>query len=200
MDHSQHNFSAPAAPSQEGEARFHVQGMHCASCATGLQAALGDVEGVQEASVDFLSGQAHVRGLTDPTTLLKAITDRGYSGELIDEEEDLQEVRARIELAQQRAEEQWKRRAIIGLSIWAPLEVLHWTLHSSGYAWLPWVLFAGSSIVMALVCWGFIASALAALKRGGTNMDTLISIGATTAYTWSLLVFVMQEIVGTTST
>ena len=195
MDHSQHNFSVPTDTPDPSETRFQVQGMHCASCATGLQAALGQVDGVEDASVDFLSGQANVKGTTQPSMLLKAITNQGYSGELIDEEDDLQEIRARVELAQQRSEKQWKRRAIIGLSIWAPLEILHWSLHGSAYTWLPWVLFAGSSIVMALVGWGFIVSAFSALKRGGTNMDTLISIGATTAYVWSLLVLVMQEIV-----
>ena len=198
MDHTHHMFSGPDLGSADTDSRFQVNGMHCASCATGLQAALSDVAGVEDASVDFLSGQAVVVGSAESGPLLDAITAQGYRGELITEDDDLQEVRAKVELSQQRSERLWKQRAIIGLSVWVPLETLHWSLVGSQFAWLPWVMFAGSTLVMALVGWGFLVSAFSALRRGGTNMDTLISIGASTAYIWSLLVLVMQHVVGTT--
>ena len=198
MDHTHHMFSGPDLGSADTDSRFQVNGMHCASCATGLQAALSDVAGVEDASVDFLSGQAVVVGSAESGPLLDAITAQGYRGELITEDDDLQEVRAKVELSQQRSERLWKQRAIIGLSVWVPLETLHWSLVGSQFAWLPWVMFAGSTLVMALVGWGFLVSAFSALRRGGTNMDTLISIGASTAYVWSLLVLVMQHVVGTT--
>ena len=59
-------------------------------------------------------------------------------------------------------------------------------------AWLPWVMLAGSSVVLATAGAGFYRSAWAAARRKTTNMDTLIAMGATTAYVYSLVVFVMR--------
>lgn len=196
MDHSSHTEAPPTAASPpDADARYHVEGMHCTSCATGLQAALSELPGVEEVTVDFLSGLAVVHGDTDSRDVLSAIESRGYHGEALLQEEDLFEERTKIEEAQLRSERLWKRRAIIGLSIWVPLEVLHWSLHNSQAAWLPWVMFAGSTTVMVFVGWGFLSSAFRAAKRGGTNMDTLVSIGALTAYVWSLIVLIFQQIV-----
>lgn len=196
MDHSAHMpVSANDVNSTGADARYHVEGMHCASCATSLQSALCELPGVKNATVDFLSGQAVVNGTSDSPEVLKAIERLGYHGEIMSDEEDLFDARTKVEDAQLRSERLWKRRAFIGLSIWIPLESLHWILHGSNYPWLAWVMFAGSTVVMVLVGGGFLSSAFAAARRGGTNMDTLISIGASTAYVWSLIVLVFQRIV-----
>ena len=106
------------------------------------------------------------------------------------------ELATEIEQQQQQHAVQWRRRAIIGVVIWVPSESLHWLAPPLGIngPWLPWVMLLASTAAMIFVGSGFIASALAAAKRRQTNMDTLISIGASAAYLFSLFIFVAQHL------
>ena len=167
--------------------------MHCAGCANGLQEALVATPGVKAATVDFLGGTAVVEGPAPVSEILETIVRQGFEGSSLAEVFDLRETRSRLERTQASAVRLWRRRAVIGLGLWIPLETLHWTLGGEGHAWMPWVMLVGAAIVLAVAGGGFYASAWAAARRGGTNMDTLVSIGATTAFGWSLAVFIMQR-------
>ena len=193
MDHQSHDATfKKTSAHHEDDRRFQVEGMHCASCASGLQGALDHLDGVDSAVVDFLSGVAVVHGSESDESILAAIDGRGLSGESVEHDADPFEARSRLEASQARSERLWRRRAIIGLSVWIPMETLHWSLHGGEHAWLPWLLLVGSTAVMVLVGGGFLSSAFRAALRRATNMDTLIAIGASTAWGWSLAVFLMQ--------
>ncbi|MHC4948859.1 MAG: heavy metal translocating P-type ATPase, partial [Planctomycetota bacterium] len=102
------------------------------------------------------------------------------------------EIRTEIEHRQHANERRWRFRAIVGLGAWAPMMALHWLVGGGVLPdgrWLAWTLLAGSSLVLATAGAGFYRSALAAARRGTTNMDTLIAIGATTAWVFSVFVF-----------
>ncbi len=187
--------SAPAGGPANGELTFKVTGMMCAGCAASVQGALESRPGVTGASVSVTSGRATVTGEDlDPDDLVRAIAGRGFTAEPLLGGASAQEMRSEIELRQQANERAWRFRAIVGLSIWAPMETLHWTAHGLGWhgAWITWVMLVGSSIVLAVAGGGFYRSAWSALKKGTTNMDTLISMGATTAYVFSLVVLIMK--------
>ncbi len=198
-----HHHPAPdpaeSSASPSAGDRYSVSGMHCAGCASGLQEALLALPGVRSATVDFIGGMAVVDGSTPGATILEAISQQGFDGASLAPEFDLTETRSRLEETQVRSARLWRRRAVVGLGLWAPLEIMHWTLHGQAHAWLPWVMLIGSAVVLAVAGGGFYASAWNAARRGGTNMDTLISIGATTAFGWSLLVFIMQRTGGETA-
>ncbi|MCH2162446.1 MAG: cadmium-translocating P-type ATPase, partial [Phycisphaerales bacterium] len=182
-------------PPKTSTSRFRVEGMHCVSCASSLQTAIEHVPGVTETIVDFATGMATVTGDGSTSTILEAISGAGFTGEAIEATEDLLTIRSRIEQRQQKSERMWRHRAILGMTLWAPLEILHWATHSHPAAWVGWVMFIGSAIVIGLVGSGFYSSAWNAALRKTTNMDTLVSIGATTAFTWSLIVFIFQRFV-----
>lgn len=196
--HSHHQPAIPVAtePAQdaEGPSRYRIEGMHCTGCATDLQKALLQLPQVREATVSFTTGLAVIQGEAGSLPILDAIKRQGFDGEHLPPGIDLAETRSRMELAQSRTVGMWRRRAIIGLGIWIPLEVMHWTLGAHGGSWVPWVMLVGASIVLGFAGGGFYASAWTAARRGGTNMDTLIAIGATTAFVWSLVVFVAQRV------
>ncbi len=177
------------------ELHFKVQGMTCAGCAAAVQRAVESQPGVQSAAVSVTEGRATVTGTAlDPDALIKAIQDKGYSAEPIEDLMAPAELKSEIELRQAQHEREWRFRAIVGLSLWVPMEILHWTTHALELhgAWVGWVLLAGATIVFAVAGAGFYRSAWGALKRGTTNMDTLIALGATAAYLFSLVVFVAQ--------
>jgi Cu+-exporting ATPase len=194
-EHHEHDH-AIAIPRAAQPLHFKVRGMHCAGCAGLVQRAIESQPGVQSAAVSVTEGRATVQGDgLDAPSIIRAVHDSGYEAELIDELPAPAELRSEIELRQSRNEREWKRRAMIGLSIWAPLEVLHWVAHHAAahHAWVGWVLLIGATIVLFAAGSGFYKSAWSAAKRFTTNMDTLIAIGATTAYVFSLVVFIAQH-------
>jgi Cu+-exporting ATPase len=182
---------------QSSQVTLKVDGMVCAGCAASVQKALESRADVSSASVSFTTGRAAVSGQSLALDeLIAAVEGRGFTASVADDELAPSELKSEIELAQQTRERQWRFRAIVGLSIWAPLETLHWVseaMHWHGI-WMPWLMFLGSTTVFAVAGAGFYRSAWGAARKGTTNMDTLISIGATTAYLFSFVVFVSMLI------
>ena len=174
---------------------LRVTEMNCAACSTAVEKALSKVDGVEAAVVSFSTGRATVSGQNlDGEVLAEASTQSGYPASVVDAGVNPSELVTEIEQHQQKHAVQWRRRAIIGVAIWAPSEALHWLATPMGIdgPWLPWVMLLASSAAMVFVGSGFITSAWSAAKRKQTNMDTLISIGASAAYLFSLFIFVAQ--------
>jgi len=174
---------------------LRVTEMNCAACSTAVEKALSKVDGVEAAVVSFSTGRATVSGQNlDGEVLAEASTQSGYPASVVDAGVNPSELATEIEQHQQKHAVQWRRRAIIGVAIWAPSEALHWLATPMGIdgPWLPWVMLLASSAAMVFVGSGFITSAWSAAKRKQTNMDTLISIGASAAYLFSLFIFVAQ--------
>ncbi len=175
------------------QVELQVSEMSCAACSGAVEKALSAVQGVQKASVAFTTGRATIIGSDlDPQSLAQASTDAGYPAVIADEGIDPAAMACEIEQKQHKNATEWKRRAIIGLVLWVPAESLHWLAEPLGIdgAWLPWMMLIVSSAAMILVGTGFIRSAYKAAKLKQTNMDTLISIGATAAYGFSLFIFI----------
>ncbi len=172
------------------ELRLRVKGMTCAGCAQSVRGAIESRPGVRSASVSFTEGLATVVGDgLEPEALIEAVRGRGYDAEPIAEEAAPAELRSEIELHQAHQEGAWRRRALVALCLWVPMEAIHWLFHAP---WVPWLLLAGATIVLATAGAGFYQSALAAARRGTTNMDTLIALGATTAWAFSVVVLLAQ--------
>lgn len=63
------------------KAEFHIDGMHCASCATDIKETLEGTAGVSSADVTFSGKTAWVDfddGIVQPQTIVKKIQDLGY--------------------------------------------------------------------------------------------------------------------------
>ncbi len=172
------------------ELQFLVTGMTCAGCAATVQRAIEGRPGVRSASVSVTEGRATVTGEDlSEADLVAAVESRGFGAQLIESPPSLEELRSEIELRQIRSERLWRTRAIVGLGLWIPLALIHWLMHGP---WVNWVLLLGSTAVLLVAGMGFYRSAFRAARRGTTNMDTLIAIGATTAYVFSVVVFVAR--------
>jgi len=186
--------SKPSARTSD-ELLLKVDGMHCAACAGNVQRALAAVPGVRSASVSVTDGRAVVTGEhLDSKNLALAVRESGYDATPIEQLASAAEQHSEIELRQQSSERLWKRRAIVGLSIWAPLELMHWFGPALGIPHGPmkWIMLLGTAAVLAFAGGGFYRSAINAARHRTTNMDTLIAIGATTAFVFSLVLFIAQ--------
>ena len=151
--------------------QFRVGGMTCTGCAASLQRVLEQRDHVSSAVVSFSSGLATVDGTNlDPEDLARAIQGRGFSAQLLPTDSGHPHLSDSEQLQAQR-EAAWKQRAIVGLGLWLPLEILHWTataLHWHG-SWMPWTMFSGALVILLFAGSEFFRSAWSAARQSTTR-------------------------------
>ena len=81
-----------------------------------------------------------------------------------------------------------KQRFIFSAIVSAPMliEMVTRPLLGIGLPGHAWTMFLLTTAVMAVAAWPFIRTAWAAFKNHSANMDTLIAIGTSTAYVYSI--------------
>jgi Cu+-exporting ATPase len=192
------NESAPAQ-----EASIDIEGMSCASCVAHVERAARGAPGVNDCRVNLARGTATVSydpAQIDPQHIAEAISKSGYSATPAAHGQTSAEDEAQRLNRQHHEERGWFSRALVGIILWLPLEATHWiTQIVTGHAhdhmaaqmmWMGWATLIASTIAMTYVGGRFYASAWSALRHATSNMDTLISMGATVAYGYSLVYFV----------
>jgi Cu+-exporting ATPase len=176
-------------PARIQQITLTIEGMNCASCVSHVQKAAKSVPGVEECRVNLAGGTAAVTldsAATTPQAVADAIADAGYPATAESAAGD----RGRRDHPHHDHSEIWFRRAIAGLVLWLPLELTHWIMRLMSdheQAWMIWASLATSTVAIVYVGRGFYASAWRALRRWTSNMDTLIAMGATVAYGYSLI-------------
>jgi Cu+-exporting ATPase len=178
-----------------------VEGMTCASCVAHVQSAMGKVPGVAGVQVNLARGKASVT--FDPRrTNLRQISDAGtavgYPTSVPDVEIDAGRAEADRLRRQAKEASAWFWRAVVGIALWLPVEVAHWLMRLSGHhhvaaaqdTFMGWTVLVLSTLSLGYVGSRFYASAWRALKHRTSNMDTLIALGATVAFGYSLVYFV----------
>ncbi len=131
-----------------------------------------------------------------PEDVAQAISNSGYAAhpEESHDPSNVEEERLARQQAHARA---WFRRAMVGIALWLPVELTHWILyllshegHELHHAmWMNWLSLAAGTLAIVYVGAGFYRGAWSAMRHGATNMDTLIAMGATVAYGYSLAAF-----------
>ncbi len=165
--------------------------MHCASCARLIERQMKKTPGVIDAAVNYGSEQASVE--FDPTlctvsTIAKSIESAGYKAIISSDRQktpnDIKEEAKRTELAD------LKTKVIVS-SILSILILL-----GSFPEWFPFVppllnnayiLLVLTSPVQFWVGWRFYQATWSGLKNRTASMDTLISVGTSAAFGFSLL-------------
>ncbi len=181
-------------PQNTVEVALSVEGMDCASCVTHVEKALLGVEGAKSCRVNLARARAVVEydaERTDPSLMAAAVTHAGYPAK--PEEVGANAAKAEHERLERQREvaRGWLFRAWIGVALWLPVEATHWVLHLGSAHHMPgwmliWSLIAGT-LAITLVGGGFYRGAWTGLRNRTTNMDTLIAMGSTVAYGYSLV-------------
>ncbi len=172
-------------------ASFPIVGMHCASCATLIERKLKKTPGVVDASVNYGSQQASVSfnpSLTSLQALGDAIKNLGYNaittGDAGKSPDELKQEAQKKELAD------LKTKVLLS-GIVSALVLL-----GSFPEWFPFVpkilnaplfLLALATPVQFWAGWRFYQAAWSGLNNRTASMDTLIAIGTTAAYGFSVL-------------
>ena len=159
-----------------------VAGMTCAACSSRVEGGLAGLAGVSDAQVNFASGRATVRhaGTVDLATMHATIEGLGY--EVVDDDEAADD-------AEQRRERDLFGRFVAAMALAVPVMLISMVrpLRFAGWEWVA------GALTVPVVFWSglpFHRGAMVNLRHRSTNMDTLVSMGTLSAFTWSTVVLV----------
>jgi len=162
---------------------FAVAGMSCASCVSRVEKSLQGLPGVVSVSVNLASNRAVVEhtGDADIPGMLRAVADAGYEIEAAEAEE------GRADASSQREMIELRNQFVFSLCVAAVVMALSMT-GALDYAWKPYLLWALATPVQFWAGLRFYRGAWGALKHGSADMNTLIAVGTSAAYLYSVAV------------
>jgi Cu+-exporting ATPase len=170
-----------------------IKGMTCAACVKRVQDALVSLEGVLSAEVNIATEKAAVEYIplqTGMREFRKAVRDIGYDIVEASQGEDIVE---KEKQEREKAYKQLKTKLIVGVSLTVPLFLLMLGEKAglSVFAEIPkqtgfFLQFLIQTPVQFWVGWQFYAGAVAAARHRTTNMNTLIAVGTSAAYIYSV--------------
>ena len=179
------------------EVSFAVGGMTCAACVGRVETALQNADGVVEASVNLATERATVRYAagTDVESLYEAVRRTGY--DVVEAADGTTAADAEQEArAQSRAA--LRRRLLWAAGLTLPLFLLEMVpmVIPGGMAWMDalipmqtrwWVAFALATAVQFGPGARFYRSGWAAARHGSPDMNTLVALGTSAAYGYSVV-------------
>jgi Cu+-exporting ATPase len=171
-------------PAPSSSVELAISGMTCASCAARIEKKLNKLEGVT-ASVNYATEKAKVtfpEGVT-PDELVSVVEATGYGATLPQPPAEADSADSR-EPADDETDA-LRRRLLISLVLTVPVVVLAMVppLQFTSWQWLSLTL---ASPVVVWGAWPFHRAAVTNARHGAATMDTLISVGVSAAYLWSL--------------
>ncbi len=182
-------YDVPAEPID-----LTIGGMTCASCVSRVERALKSVPGVQTATVNLATERATVTGSADAALLIKAVGDAGYDARpvqrsaTVDAESDARKADEQVNL---------KRDLTVAAILTLPVFALEMGAHlfmpvhdlimrTIGMQASWWVQFVLTTLVLIGPGRRFYKKGYPALWRLAPDMNSLVAVGTTAAYGYSL--------------
>jgi Cu+-exporting ATPase len=180
-----------------------IQGMSCASCVKKVENALNGLEGVVRASVNFATERATVQyipGAVSMEDFRRAVKEAGY--EVLEvETAKKEEIVDREKAAREAQYRKLKRKFITGVLLVIPVFILaYWkALGLSNFYNLPrevnfYLQLILQTPIQFWVGWQFYTGAWKTAKHKSTDMNTLIAVGTSAAYFYSVLAIVFPRL------
>jgi Cu+-exporting ATPase len=170
-----------------------IQGMTCASCVNKVEKALNSSKGVVHASVNFGTERASVEYIPDEVSirdLKKVVEEVGYQVLEVKEEDIVEKER----LAREAELSRLKLKFILGAILLAPILLLMYGA-SLFERWVGlsrevnfFLQFLLATPVQFWIGWQFYVGFWKATKHKTSDMNTLIAVGTSAAYLYSLIV------------
>lgn len=176
--------------------QFTVTGMNCAACSAKVEKTVLNLSGVQSCSVNLLTGSLVVEGNIDENEISDAVRQAGYGIEPQMEANVKSEDLSIFSI---------KKRFIISVLLWIVLMYFsmgqtmfhfplpYWLSHPNTLALLQGII---SSIIL-IVNRCFFINGFKALWQRNPNMDTLVALGSSAAYGFSICIVLHQLFAGT---
>lgn len=178
--------------------QYVVTGMSCAACSTRVEKTVSKVQGVESCSVNLLTNSMGVEGTASTEDIIKAVEEAGYSAK--SKEAEVSDGKARSssfeeDVLKDRETPLLRKRLISSVGFLIVLMYI-----SMGHMMWGWPLPAFLSknhvamgilqmlltIVIMVINQKFFVNGFKSLLHGAPNMDTLVALGATAAFVYSM--------------
>jgi Cu+-exporting ATPase len=167
-----------------------IGGMTCASCAGRVERRLGKLPGVA-ASVNLATETAvvHLPVTVSVAEAVAAVEATGYTARPLTtadgSDDDTDPVVSTADEAADRELAGWWQRTVVCAVLTVPVALLS-MVPALQFTYWQWATLTLAAPVVVWGAWPFHRAALRNARHGATTMDTLISIGVTAAFLWSL--------------
>ena len=170
--------------------------MTCAACVHHVGEAIRTVPGVANVSINLATARATVSldgvAVADPPLdeLARAVADAGYRL-------DTAATNSTVDTGRSDEERDLLRRMLVAMAggillLLGGFPALPWTDGLLAYWWYPLLLWAVATPVQLWAGWPFYVAGFAGLRRMQPNMHTLIALGTSVAYGYSVVIVALM--------
>ena len=181
--------------------QYIVTGMSCAACQARVEKAVEKVPGVSSVSVSLLTNSMGVEGTASEAEIIRAVEAAGYGASLkgaAAESRGADALKAEEDALQDREAAGLKRRVLLSVGVLLVLMYITMGHHMAGFP-LPAFLVHNHlaltltqmllALTVMIINRKFFTSGFKSLLHGAPNMDTLVALGSSVSFGWSLFVF-----------
>lgn len=173
--------------------QYNVTGMSCAACQARVEKAVSQVAGVDSCAVSLLTNSMGVTGTASPEAVIKAVTDAGY-GASLKVSNSINSAEAANDELKDNETPLLLKRLIASLIFLIPL--MYVSMGHMLFNW-PLPLFLNNHLSMGLfellftavimiINQKFFVSGFRGLLHKSPNMDTLVALGSSVAFLYSV--------------
>lgn len=182
---------------------YKIGGMSCAACSSAVERVTRRMEGVSRSDVNLTTAKMRIEydeSLVSPEQIIKKIEKAGFSAEMYVDDKEKQKKEAK---EQERELKAAKKRLVLAIVFAAPLlylsmghmvpvplplpEFLSMEQHPFTFAVAQLVL----TVPVLVFGRNFYLHGFPALFKGNPNMDSLVAVGTTAAFLYSLVMTVL---------
>ena len=181
--------------------QYIVTGMSCAACQARVEKAVEKVPGVSSVSVSLLTNSMGVEGTASEAEIIRAVEAAGYGASLkgaAAESRGADALKAEEDALKDRETPVLKRRLLLSVGFLLVLMYITMGHHMAGFP-LPAFLVHNHlaltltqmllALIVMIINGKFFTSGFRSLLHGAPNMDTLVALGSSVSFGWSLFVF-----------
>ncbi len=190
--------------------KYDVTGMSCAACEAHVTRAVTKVSGVTACNVSLLTNSMTVEGSASAKEIIEAVEHAGYGAALRGaktetKESHLERLRKEEEALEDHETPKMKKRLIYSAGFLIVL--MYFSMGHMMWNWPAPAVFDNMAflglfemliaIIVMVINKKFFVNGFGAVLHGGTNMDTLVALGSSAAFGYSLVAeFMMIEALG----
>lgn len=180
--------------------QYHVTGMSCAACQTRVEKAVSKVPGVTECSVSLLTNSMGVSGTASASDIIKAVEDAGYGASVKgDQKNSAASASAKLAAEEEALKDtetpKLRKRLVRSIAVLLVLMYFsmgHMMWNFPAPAAFDNLVFLGLfemllTIVVMAINGKFFTSGFRSLLHGAPNMDTLVALGSSASFAYSLV-------------
>ncbi|WP_444219297.1 heavy metal translocating P-type ATPase [Dialister succinatiphilus] len=183
----------------ENKCQYMVTGMTCAACQAHVEKAVSRVPGVDKVTVSLLTNSMSVEGKASASDVVEAVEKAGYGAKPMNASSaGMSRLEAEKEALEDHETPKLKRRLLI--SILFLIVLMYFTMgHNMLDLPVPFFLnhnhlgLALTEMILAFIVMAvnhaFFDSGFKSLFHRSPNMDTLVALGSSVSFGWSLYVF-----------